>query len=80
MLPSLQEPVPRYPKCGMFLQGLGKSGKLNPSEEQEVISNINKIRPILLCPMMQKMDDQSKRIKALQERLDNLEKAKGKSK
>ena len=29
-----------------------------------------------MCPMMQKMDDQAKRIKALEERLDNQRKSK----
>ena len=29
-----------------------------------------------MCPMMQKMDDQAKRIKALEERLDNQIKSK----
>jgi hypothetical protein len=33
-----------------------------------------------MCPMMQKMEDQGKKIKALEDRLDKLEKAKGNAK
>jgi hypothetical protein len=61
-------------------------GKVEPNmgKMQGMMTQMPEKKPVTMgkldmCPMMRKMDNQAKKIKVLEERLDNLEKARGKS-
>jgi DNA repair ATPase RecN len=94
--PMAQEMLPKMQEMMQDMQKMLGQEKITPEQQKKMQEMMGKMQGMMpqmsekmaampkekmaMCPMMNKMEDQAKSIKALEERLDKLEKTVGKSK